>query len=81
MMTQEVQVLKRNDFHFSSLIVYSDGTVEQIPPGIFQSTCKVKRQNLDFLYLDMVQRIAEEILILGSWCGSKQSRYSMYRWT
>ena len=29
----------------SSLIVYSDGTVEQIPPGIFQSTCKVARSN------------------------------------
>ena len=45
MMTQEVQILKSNYFHFSSLIVYSDGTVEQIPPGIFQSTCKVRRWN------------------------------------
>ena len=59
--------------HFSSLIVYSDGTVEQIPPGIFQSTCKVGRIeyvyfcllctckvgrcNLAFLDLDMVQHI------------------------
>ena len=32
----------------SSLIVYSDGTVEQIPPGIFQSTCKVGRRCLWF---------------------------------
>jgi len=44
----------------SSLIVYSDGTVEQIPPGIFQSTCKV-----DMTWFPFDEQICD--LKFGTW--------------
>ena len=52
--------------HFSSLIVYSDGKVEQIPPGIFMSTCKVF--NLYILYFIFQSTCKVDILVFNLSC-------------
>ena len=70
---------------FSSLIVYSNGIVEQIPPGIFQSTCKVffltplgRRQRFGFHFLSKIltcKKLEKEVLLWSSWFGAKENRY------
>ena len=54
--------------------MYSDGTVEQIPPGIFQSTCKVGRSNsilisswTDMIWFFLINDQYRQFLTLGGY--------------